>query len=679
MTASSTKNRSVFRGTIGTLFLSTAVFWLACGSPEDPGETRSQAFTAELESVAHPDLGTLAEAVRQQLEEQKTDLEQLTGDPGTAPRGLAAAFGRLGQLYQAYEFQQAARACYRNAGVLDAADHRWPYLLGMLHQSAGEGEEAATAFRQSLEQQPDDLGATVRLAEVELAGGREEEALRLFKQAGELEGGEAIAAHGLGRLAASAGDDAAAIEHFERVLELQSDATTVYYLLAVAERRQGDEEAAERHLAQMGNGEVRFPDPLSDQIEGLGTGVGILAEAAIEALSEGRVEEAIGKYRRAVELESDSPTALRGLAVALRTAGRHGESAEVLESMLELYPDHALATMELGTVLMEKGDFDAALVQFDRALELDSGFTVARLNRAVTLERAGRGAEAVGELRQVLAGDEENQRARLNLAAILVRQGESGEAISHLREAIRQQPSGVEARQRLGEVLLRTGDGTGAEEQFEAVVALGEATAQDRAAAHYQLGRLATLQGDHSAALDRYRKAKELAPELWQAGIAFGNALLRLERYDEAATEYRRIAEADPKNPIARVYLAEARMRQGRWNEAMEGLESDLQQLPESIEVAHKLARALVMVPDPGSRQGERGFALASQIFQSQPSLDHAETVVMAMAELGRFGEAVSWQEKLVIRAQGEGRGDLLPRLQLNLERYRGGQKAEGW
>lgn len=659
-------------------FLLVALGLWACGDGGDPsGGERPE--TVVFEDVGHPDLASLSESVRQQLEEQRTELERLETTEGIAAPDLAAAYGRLGQLYQAYEFQQASQACYRNASVADPADYRWAYLLGMLHQAAGDGEQAATAFRQALEQAPDDLATTLRLAEVELSAGRSEAAGQLFEKARGLEGGEAAVAYGLGRIAAAAGDDTAAIKSFERALELQSGATTVHYLLAVAHRRQGDEAAAERHLKEMGNGEISFPDPLADQIEGLGTGVGILSEAAITALSEGRVDEAIAKYERALTLESDSPTALRGLAVALRTAERFDESVEVLERMLSLYPDHALATMELGTVLMEAGDFDRALTYFDRAIALDAEFTVARLNRAVTLERAGRSAEAAAELREVLARDATNQRARLNLAAILVGLGETEEATSQLREAIRQQPGQVEARQRLGDILLRAGEPVGAEEQYQAVVSLAEATAQDRAVAHYQMGRIASLGGDHQGALERFGEARKLAPEMWQVGIAYGNALLRLERYEEAASEYQRVSEADPKNPIARIYLAEARMRSGRWAEALAGLEKDLQELPESIEVAHKLARALVMAPDPSLRQGQRGLDMAGKIFQAQQTLEHAETVVMAMAELGRFGEAVDWQEKLVTRAQGEGRSDLLTRLRLNLERYRGGQKAEGW
>ena len=668
----SMRRKEFFQGSRRLVLLLVVLGLVACGGEELPK-------AIDIEAIEHPDLSTLSESVRQQLEEQRAELERLDTTDRVPARDRAAAYGRLGQLYQAYEFREASQACYRSARAVDPEDFRWSYLLGMLHQAAGDGEQAAAAFRQALEQAPDDLATTLRLAEVELSAGRSEAAGQLFEKARGLEGGEAAVAYGLGRIAAAAGDDTAAIKSFERALELQSGATTVHYLLAVAHRRQGDEAAAERHLKEMGNGEISFPDPLADQIEGLGTGVGILSEAAITALSEGRVDEAIAKYERALALESDSPTALRGLAVALRTAERFDESVEVLERMLSLYPDHALATMELGTVLMEAGDFDRALTYFDRAIALDADFTVARLNRAVTLERAGRSAEAAAELREALARDATNQRARLNLAAILVGLGETEEATSQLREAIRQQPGQVEARQRLGDILLRAGDPVGAEEQYQAVVSLAEATAQDRAVAHYQMGRIASLGGDHRGALERFGEARKLAPEMWQVGIAYGNALLRLERYEEAASEYQRVSEADPKNPIARIYLAEARMRSGRWAEALAGLEKDLQELPESIEVAHKLARALVMAPDPNLRQGQRGLDIAGKIFQAQQTLEHAETVVMAMAELGRFGEAVDWQEKLVTRAQGEGRSDLLTRLRLNLERYRGGQKAEGW
>ena len=644
---------------------------VGCGSPEPSPEGTPTQGAATLEEVAHPDLSALSQAVRDHLSAQRETLASLESDPEASDEQRSMAYGKLGQLYQAYEFRQAARTCYQNATRLGGGEARWSYLLGLMQLAEGQGDTAKASLQRARELEPESLATVVRLAEIALGNDDVEAARELFEQAAELDEGEAISAFGLGRVATATGDDTLAIEHLERALELQPEAKNLHYLLAVAKRRQGDEAAAEAHLAEMDSGDVEYPDPWSEQVEGLGTGVGILSEAAIDALAEGRIDEAVAKYREAVALENDSPTALRGLALALRTGGRFDESAQVLRDMLAIYPDHSLATMELGTVLMEKGDLAPALEAFDRALEIDPEFPVARLNRAVTLERSGRADEAIAELRRVLEIDEGHQRARLNLATLLARMGRTPEALAEAREAIRREPGLAEPRQKLGDLLLQGGDPVAAEEQYRSILGLEGLEGQDRSLAHYQLGRLATSQGDHEAALAAYQQARGSSPSFWQAGLAEGNALLRLERFDEAASAYQEVIRANPSNAVAHAYRAEALMRAGRWSDARAGLEQGLRDQPNSGELAHLLARLLAIAPDPQLRDGQRALDLAGQIFQAQPSVDHAETVVMAMAEVGRFDEAISWQEKLVPRARQDGRQDLLPRLQANLERYR--------
>ncbi len=42
---------------------------------------------------------------------------------------LGNAYGRLGMVYQAWQFQELARATYWNARQLDPEDYRWAYYL----------------------------------------------------------------------------------------------------------------------------------------------------------------------------------------------------------------------------------------------------------------------------------------------------------------------------------------------------------------------------------------------------------------------------------------------------------------------------------------------------------------------------------------------------------------------
>ncbi len=51
-------------------------------------------------------------------------------------------------------------------------------------------------------------------------------------------------------------------------------------------------------------------------------------------------------------------------------------------------------------------------------------------------------------------------------------------------------------------------------------------------------------------------------------------------------------------------------------------------------------------------RDGARAYELARQAFQAQQTIEHAETLAMALAELGRYQEAAELQRQVVAQRQ---------------------------
>ena len=54
-------------------------------------------------------------------------------------------------------------------------------------------------------------------------------------------------------------------------------------------------------------------------------------------------------------------------------------------------------------------------------------------------------------------------------------------------------------------------------------------------------------------------------------------------------------------------------------------------------------------------RDGARSLELAMTAFAEERSPERAETVAMALAELGRFPEAVDWQRRIVEQVEAAG------------------------
>src|SRR2546427_4833383 len=64
-----------------------------------------------------------------------------------------------------------------------------------------------------------------------------------------------------------------------------------------------------------------------------------LYDAAVDLFGEGKLEEAVAKYREALALDPGYVDAWHGLAMAFNELGRHPEAIEAGEKVCELPPD----------------------------------------------------------------------------------------------------------------------------------------------------------------------------------------------------------------------------------------------------------------------------------------------------------------------------------------------------
>src|SRR4029079_4033157 len=74
--------------------------------------------------------------------------------------------------------------------------------------------------------------------------------------------------------------------------------------------------------------------------------------------------------------------------------------------------------------------------------------------------------------------------------------------------------------------------------------------------------------GDVDAALLRYREAVDLAPDYARAHMNVGNALRKLERWDDALAAYRKATNCEPGSPRARFNLGSLLFALDRFAEA---------------------------------------------------------------------------------------------------------------
>src|SRR5439155_5396878 len=143
---------------------------------------------------------------QRQLGAGRAEFEAAIARPDAADTALAHAYGTLGQLYHAYEFLDAAEACYQNAVALAPRDFAWRYSLAVVSQIKGETASALASLQAALALDQKNLPALLRLAEMRLERRELPAAAALFERALAIDPKSAPVLAGLGRLALAGND-----------------------------------------------------------------------------------------------------------------------------------------------------------------------------------------------------------------------------------------------------------------------------------------------------------------------------------------------------------------------------------------------------------------------------------------------------------------------------------------
>jgi Tfp pilus assembly protein PilF len=239
-------------------------------------------------------------------------------------------------------------------------------------------------------------------------------------------------------------------------------------------------------------------------------------------------------------------------------------------------------------------------------------------------------------------------------------------AAAYFRKGVELAPDRATVRHRLGTALFLKGDARGALEQFEEAVRLSPEFAKAR----YSLGVLMMELGRQQDALEQLSTAVRSDPGYIEARLRLAEVLRRSGRTAASLSEYEEAIEIDPRAAEARFGMAVALIRLQRYREARDRLRDGIRIHPAQPEFSRALARLLACAPDDGVRDGREAIALTQQLLEQRQTLDLGETMAMALAELGRFDQAASFQREVMAAAQKGGHQELLKHLARNLELY---------
>ena len=257
--------------------------------------------------------------------------------------------------------------------------------------------------------------------------------------------------------------------------------------------------------------------------------------------NEGRFEEAMQNYRKAIQINPNDFDTLFNLGTDFAAQGRFDEAIEDFHKAIQVDPHSSDALNNLGNALAARGRIDEAIQNYRQAIQINPNFPKALNNLGVALAAMGKLDEAIENYRQAIHIKPNYSEALNNLGHVLANKGRLDEAIESFHEAIQVDSHSSDALNNLGVALATKG-------QF------------DEAIENYR--QAIQIKPNSSDALNNLAWALATSPE---DGLRNGAEAVRLAEHACELTHYR--------EPLFLGTLAAAYAEAGRFPEAVTTLE----------------------------------------------------------------------------------------------------------
>jgi tetratricopeptide (TPR) repeat protein len=386
-------------------------------------------------------------------------------------------------------------------------------------------------------------------------------------------------------------------------------------------------------------------------------------------------------FERALRLRPRDLAALVWLGNAYLDSGRPDAARSLFERALVEQPRSVAALFGLGRAALAQPDATRAAQYLEQALALDPRNAVIHYPLAMAYRGLGQMEKAEAHMRlRGPGGIRPPDPLMLQLETMLesaiayeVRGAQALDdrdwkaAASYFRKGIDLAPNEPSLHHKLGTALFLGGDARAASEQFAEALRLSPGFAK----AHYSLGVLLGSMGRSAESIAHLGEAVRDDPTYVEARIRLGDVLRLSGRAGESLRHYEQAAALDPRAIDAPLGYIMALVELHRYREARSRLTDDIKRYPDQPVFVHALVRLLASAPDAAVRDGHAALALMRDILAREPrSVDVTEMMAMTTAELGQYGEAVTWQREAMLAAQPLARPDLVRRLASTLAGY---------
>jgi len=160
-----------------------------------------------------------------------------------------------------------------------------------------------------------------------------------------------------------------------------------------------------------------------------------------ELLGQGKIDEAIEMYLRALKLNAEDEEVHFNLAYAYARQGRTEAAIKHYSEALKVFPDYVEAHNNLGNLLLDQRQYDEAIKHFSASLQIMPENTLALNSFGRALAEQGQTREAIVHFSEAVRLRPDYLEARCNLANAYVALGKPDEAVVHFSEVLRLKPN----------------------------------------------------------------------------------------------------------------------------------------------------------------------------------------------------------------------------------------------
>lgn len=398
------------------------------------------------------------------------------------------------------------------------------------------------------------------------------------------------------------------------------------------------------------------------------TGAQATLVRADSLFSQGRIDEAIARYREFIAAAPDDPEGHNNFGAALMQSGQTDAAVREFQRSLELRPEAPKTLDNLGLALMRKEAFASAVPPLQRAVALQPNDSTTHDHLGQALVQAGRLDDGLKSLRRAIDLEPQSGEAHDDLGVALMQSGRFPEAVTALRRASELEPDSTETLNNLGVALMRAGHVPDAIVPLQRAVALQPESPEARD----NLAQALMQSGRFQDAVAAFEQAAKLRPDNSDALNGLGIALMQAGRFTEAASTLQHATEVEPKSPQSWGNLGVALSQMQHMREAAAAYQHAVDLQPESPQALTALAWIEATERD-APLNPEDAIRLASHAAEltGQHDAHVLDVLAAAYAVDGRFSDAIRTSEAAEKLAAAGTDAELTAQIRARLSIYR--------